>query len=551
MSNNKKNNKSYKGAPKKTKKVSTPMTKKQIIFTLVASLLIIAIVATAVVFIVRAIRGVPVNYMKDNLSKYIVLSEEDYTGMKIDVPLEKYEEIDLIREINRLLATNKNETPEYDGKAYTSEAITLGDVVSIMYRGYYIDKDGKEVEISTNFGDDTTILLEVGSGNIITETGTSGSFISGFTDGMIGKIPADYTPFKKFGDGKVQEGDVIYLTYTAFYPDASGTYKQASAERIDLSEDIDAIYGTGFKAFLLGTAEGAEAQSIGTKLSSKTFPYGTGSAGYSDMKIEYVTRGCEDAPLTLDVTFPADYSETSLRGVDAKFEVYISSAIIYNTPEFDEKFITETLKVNVESLKDYEGVDTVEKYKSYLTKNLEKTIEDANEQIIIDAIWDILLAKVEVKKLPKYDVDRYYETYFNEVSYYYSVYSSYYTSIDLAATDYLSLAQGTDWRATLKEKAEKTTLEELIFFYIIREEKFLPDKATFNSMRNSIIEAHYEYHIELNAEELAKLEGDAYNKRVNEIKAEVLNYYSDDYFSENVYYNYGMDQIIEKLVILE
>ena len=551
MSNNKKNNKGYKGAPKKTKKVSSPMTKKQIIFTLVASLLIIAIVATAVVFIVRAMRGVPVNFMRDNLSKYIVLSEEDYSGMKIDVPLEKYEEIDLIREINRLLATNKSETPEYDGKAYTSEVITLGDVVSIMYRGYYVDKDGKEVEISTNFGDDKTILLEVGSGKIISESGSSSSFITGFTDDMIGKVPSDYTPFKKFGDGKIQEGDVIYLTYTAFYPDSAGTYKQVSAERIDLSEDIDAIYGTGFKAFLLGTAEGAEAQSIGTKLSSKTFPYGTGSAGYSDMKIEYVTRGCEDAPLTLDVTFPADYSETSLRGVDAKFEVYISSAIIYNTPEFDEKFITDTLKVTAEDLKDCDGADTVAKYKSYLEKNLKKTIEDTNEQIIIDAIWDILLEKVEVKKLPKYNVNQYYETYLNEVTYYYSVYSSYYSSIDFAAADYLSITQGTDWRAHLKEKAEKTTLEELVFYYIIREEKFLPDKETLNTMRNSIIEAHYEYHIELNAEELAKLEGDAYNKRVAEIKAEVLDYYSDEYFTENVYYNYGMDMIIEKLVILE
>ena len=51
--------------------------------------------------------------------------------------------------------------------------------------------------------------------------------------------------------------------------------------------------------------------------------------------------------------------------------------------------------------------------------------------------------------------------------------------------------------------------------------------------------------------ELSKLEGDAYDKRIAEIKAEVLEYYSDDYFSENVYYNYGMDQIIEKLVILK
>ena len=137
------------------------------------------------------------------------------------------------------------------------------------------------------------------------------------------------------------------------------------------------------------------------------------------------------------------------------------------------------------------------------------------------------------------------------MAYYYSVYSSYYNSIDLAAYDYLSITSGQDWRAHLKEKAEKTALEELIFYYIIREEGLLPNKTEFAEMRQSIIEAHYDYHIELEKDELAKLEGDAYNAKIEQIKAEVLEYYGDDYFDENVYYNYGMDKIIEKLVILK
>ena len=67
-------------------------------------------------------------------------------------------------------------------------------------------------------------------------------------------------------------------------------------------------------------------------------------------------------------------------------------------------------------------------------------------------------------------------------------------------------------------------------------------------MRQSIIDSHYAYHLELNSEELSKLKGDAYDKRAAEIKAEMLDYYGDEYFDENVYYNFGMDNIIEKLV---
>ena len=137
-----------------------------------------------------------------------------------------------------------------------------------MYRGYRFDKDGKVVEIDSNFASGDRVMLEVGTGNIIAEGANAGAFISGFTDGMIGAIPSDYEPFVKYGEGKVMEGDGVYLTYIAFYPDANGTYKQVQAERIDLIEDIDAVYGTGFKAFLLGTAEGTEAQSIGSKLPS-------------------------------------------------------------------------------------------------------------------------------------------------------------------------------------------------------------------------------------------------------------------------------------------
>ncbi len=547
MANNKKTKKGYTGA-KKVKKPEAPMTKKQKIFTIVAAILIVAIVATSTVFIVRAIRGVPVNLMRDNLSKYISLSRDDYGNMVVDIPLEEYDDGDLASRINKILAENKSKDPKYNGGAYKSEAITLGDIVSIMYRGYYIDENGKTVEIDSNFADGDRIMLEVGTGNIISDGTNAGSFITGFTDGMIGAIPQDYEPFVKYGEGKVQEGDVIYLTYTAFYPDANGTYKQAEAERIDLNEDIDAIYGTGFKAFLLGSAEGAEAQPIGSKLASKTFPYGTGSAGYSDMKIEYVTRGCERAPLTIDVTFPANYGEESLRGVAAKFDIYIASAIIYDTPELDEQFITETLKLTADDLKDYEGSDTVAKYKNYLTSVIKSEINDTNEKLIIDAVWDILFEKTEIKKMPEATVDQYYETYFNEVSYYYSLYSSYYSSIDAAALEYLSLSSGTDWRKTLREKAEKTTTEEIIFYYIIREEGFLPNKDEFNEMRQSIIDAHYSYHLELNSEELSKLQGEAYDKRAAEIKAEMLDYYGDEYFDENVYYNFGMDKILENLV---
>ena len=547
MANNKKTKKGHTGTAK-VKKVDVPMTKKEKIFTLVASLLIVAIVATAAVFIIRGIRGVHVDYMKVNLSKYISLSEEDFSNIVIDIPLDEYDEGDLISRINRILAENKSAEPKYNGGAYKSEAITLGDIVSMMYRGYYVNDEGKTVEISSNFGDGKPVQIEVGSGKVIGEE-EEYYFIAGFTDNMLGIVPSDYAPFAIYNEGSVQEGDVIYLSYVAFYPDSS--YKQVTAERIDLSEDIDAIYGEGFKAYILGTKEGTEVQKIGTALKDAKFPYDSGSAGYSEMKIEYVTRGCESAPLSYNVTFPANYSEESLRGVEATFDIYISNAIIYDTPELNEAFITDTLKLTAADLEKYEGADLVAKYKNSLIESIKTEYETSNEEIIIDAVWDVLFEKVEVKKLPKRNVSDYYDSYYSDIEYYYSLYTSSFSSIDYAAYNYLNISQGVDWREYLQNEAERTATEQIIFYYVIREAGFVPKKAEFQEMRNDIIEAHYQYHIDLNSEELAKLSGDAYDNRVAEIKKDVLAYYGEEYFDENVYYNYGMDKIIENFVTIK
>ena len=527
------------------------MTRGQIIITTIASILIVAIVAVAVVFIVRAITDDgTVDYINDDLSKYITLSEDDYKNIVVSGPFQTFSEVDVQRKINKLLAENKSKTSEYDGLAMTTKPITVGDEVEFVYRGYTVDEDGNEVDFSggTNLNERTKV--EVGSNLIITENTTKSYFIPGFVEQFIGKRPADYESFSMQKSGTVEAGSVIYLTYNATYPD--GRSAQKVAERIDLSLDnVDKKYGDGFLAFILGTEEGTEPQKIGEALEKKTFKYGDqGSVAYLDMKIDYATT-CESTPLTIDVVFPADYSEKSLRGVEAKFDVYLHTAVVYNTPEFDESFIRETLKVTDADVAEYEGAGIVEKYTALLRKEAQDEVDEINETVIADAIWEVLLEKVEVHSYPEATVEEYYNNYYNEIASIYAQNSTAYEDIDDCAVSYLGLPVGTDWRARLTKTAESVTLEKVVFFYIMQKEDFIPKGDELTALYNEAVQSHLDYYIKLHAEELESLEGEAYDAEILTIKAEMLEYYGDDYFYETVYYTYGTKKMVENLAVVK
>jgi len=551
--NNKKYNAKAEAKRKNTAKPSAPMTKKQKIFTAIAGVLIVAIVAGLVVWAVLAITDDgKTDYLKDDLSKYITLLEEDYKNIVVKGPFEEYTDEDLTWRINSLLAQNKSETPLYDGLGAKDVPITIGDLVSFFYRGYTVDADGNEVDIplASNLSGNI-VKVEVGTNLIIDENTQKRYFIPGFVDELIGKKPSDYDSFKPIGEGTVSAGDVIYISYTAIYPGNAGNYKQVSCERVDLSdENLDKKYGKGFVDFILGTKEGTEAAKIGEKLSPEPFEYSSeGSVGYTDMKIEFVTRGCEDNPLVIDVRFPADYVEESLRGKTVKFDVYMANAVIYDTPTFTAEFITDTLKVKESELLEYEGADVVAKYKKHLEKLIRAEIKDINETIISDAIWAHLDEKAVIKEYPEDTVKEYYDAYYNELAAQYAQNSTAYESLDAYATSKLGLKTGEDWRDVLTKNAENVTREKIIFYYIIREEGFIPSGTEFDNLYGKIYNEHLDYYINLHSEELSKLTEEEYAKEVEIIKEELNEYYTVDYFTETVYYEYGTAKMIEYLAI--
>ena len=471
-----------------------------------------------------------IDLLSDDLSKYVSISEADYKSFTVDSPQREYSESDLQRKINQILVKNKSTKPLHDGLGTRNIEISLGDEVSVYYRGYTVDENGVQTPVdgSCNFTTSATTLV-IGSGN----------FIPGFEEGLIGKVPSDYGDFFPIGSGKPTTDNVVYLTYYCF---SESFNKNVSYERLDLSRtDIDAEYGTGFTELLLSSE-------IGKDLGAQTFTLGNGSIGYQGLKIEFATD-CESAPITVDAKFPENYEDAELRGLEVKFDVFVKYSIIYDTDEFDATFIKDRLGVKESDLTAYQGADIVEKYKNKLRDEVKAEIEKANVEIKTEAMWEHYLKKATFKELPQNEIDTCYNNFYNEVNSAYNSNTDNYKSIDEVAVPYLNyyydlgLSSGDDWRAALQRYSEEIVKKELIFYYLIRKENFFPNDSEYQTLYDEVYEERVQYHLNQQSADLSTLDKEAYAAYVEDLRADVKEYYGDSYFRESVYYRFGISKL--------
>lgn len=98
----------------------------------------------------------------------------------------------------------------------------------------------------------------------------------------------------------------------------------------------------------------------------------------------------------LNLTFPDDYKEESLKGKDVVFSVTVNSAKREETPEYNIDFVQNTT--------DYE---TLEEYE----KSVEKALYEEKEQEAIDnqkaTLWSDLLENTEVEQYPERELNYY------------------------------------------------------------------------------------------------------------------------------------------------
>lgn len=368
--------------------------------------------------------GTPVDYLNDDLSEYVSIDEKYYKNYIVTLDPDMvsfYAENSIIQ----MLCEYKNkESIEGDG------IVSVGDVVDIYYKGYYMSGDKKVYfDGGSNEGTGKPYTLEIGSGG----------FIPGFEYNLMGVKAADYS----------------------------------------------------------------------------------------------------STPVVIETYFPKDYREPSLAGVTAYFEVRIVALTEYDAPKLNDAFITDKLEITLEDLAEFEGNSLSEKFIAFMR---EKAMYDNGldqQTLTNEALRDAIFDGVVVKKLPSFDVDGIYNSILSNIDSMYQYYQYYYTYDQLASlylSQYFGLAVGDDWKADLREYAEKQVTYMLAIFYIIDKENLVPTEEEYNALFDEyFLEALTEAGITADKYQTE----DEYKNACEQYKAQMIENNGEDYFKQLIYYSYA------------
>ena len=488
------------------------------------------------------------DYAVSDLSPYISFPAEKYKNFELSLEIAKPHSIDVDVEILKALYSAKDKEAGTRVEYPSGVSITAGDDVEIYYRGYLLDENGNEIFCSNmcNYNSAKPQTLGIGSGR----------FVSGFELSLVGKNPADYGTLTRVTEGRPTENSFAYISYKRTVADKT---ESVNLYRIDMSGDVDSILGEGARLTLLGSEVGKRIENFSTTLNGS-------ACEYSYLTVDLVTY--EDSPIKVEVYFSYDYGIAELRNATAYFDVFVTAVTPYDTPTYDDAYVTEILKkkdspVTAEELSEYEGATLAEKYKSYAAAMLYKSYEAKYLDMLKSAIWNYYLEDgvADIKKYPLEEVKQIYDQYVKEIRDQYEssggiAYNKYTGSyekcdnLDDFAEIYIGIqyTEKPDWRKNIYDTALMIVKERLIIFHIMRSEGILPDEATVlagvEKLKQEYLDEYIEGYFEYIGKKREDFSDEEYKKIVEELSVELFEYFGDDFFSETVYYDTAIEIIL-------
>lgn len=537
------------------------LSEKNLAVLITAIVLLTFIVGTSAFFLVDAIiNNKFFSYRTSNLENYVTLSADSYKGNKINVDIAKPRDIDVDVAILALLTSDKGDALYGGHPIYTANSdfvITAGAELTIWYRGYLLDEDGGRIDVAgmSNLSGSKPSELEIGSGG----------FVPGFELGLLGKNTADYPRFVKITDKAtdIVDSHVAYVSFSRLVEggDEKKDTVKASSARIELSkDDVDTNFGTGFKETILGATIGETLESFETTIDGKKYKY-------TDVTVDFVTD-CESNPLKVEAYFPYDYSTTTLRNETAYFEVYVESGVLYEEQKFDNAYVEELLKregskITLDKLKEYEGNELTDKYRTYVKKTIDDLYAEEYEKIVTEAVWNNILSSATIKKYPKAKVDKIHKEYIQDVKDQFDSTGGYlensygesktYDDINSFARAYLGLSSTADWQKYLYSMSESLVKERLVLYYIMREEGLMPNnkelKAEIEKTKQVYLDEYVQQYLDYDEKKREDFTDAEYEDYVEARAAEIFGYYDDDYFEETTLYDLATKEMIKWPII--
>ena len=167
---------------------------------------------------------------------------------------------------------------------------------------------------------------------------------------------------------------------------------EASATSQELDQQTPIADGDTVKIDYTGKIDGKKFEGGSAKDQSLTIGSGSFIDGFESGLIGKTVG----EKVTLNLTFPADYSSQELQGKDVVFTVKINSASREEVPEYNLDFVHNTT--------DYQ---TLEEYEAAVKAQLEKNKESEAISEQKSTLWSAALDNTKVKKYPDRELDHY------------------------------------------------------------------------------------------------------------------------------------------------
>ncbi len=351
----------------------------------------------------------------------------------------------------------------------------IGIVIAVVVIGVIAMGIVQSVNTTTSSSDYSEGLTEEGY--------IEGAKLSGVKDLALESlvIPASEV---EYTDEDVQSDiDSLLASAASYSDDASLTVALGDSINLDYAGTIDGV------AFDGGTATG------------QTLEIGSGSF-IDDFEDQLVGAHPGDS-VTVEVTFPEDYSTTNtdLNGKDATFECVVNSIKV--TPKYDDAFVLENYSEYASSAEEFTEYLRKTGYESNVKTYISTYISDNAEAKAVPSSY-----VKHLKAVAKYLDEQNYEYYNNYYYYYYG--SQMYESF----SDYTGMTD-TEYESHLKESAKKLAALDMTY------------EAFYKNNGLTVSDEQYAEVVELyGGEDIVETYGSAYLHQVA-IKYSVINYLAD------------------------
>ena len=230
-------------------------------------------------------------------------------------------------------------------------------------------------------------------------------------DGTVKELnPLDFVDAYDYQNMTVSMNEI---TYSEESIDSDIEALLSEHQTLETDTALTAADGDTLNIDYVGTVDGVPFDGGDTQGSGTDLTLGSGS--YVDTFEDQLVGSHPGDQVTVNVTFPEDYTNEDLQGKAAVFEVTVNG--IYVTPEFTDEFVAENLS---------EHASTTEEYRTYLKEtnertNLETAVATKLEETVTARSYDEAFLK-HLKGISKYEQESYYESY-NQM--YFSMMGSY------------------------------------------------------------------------------------------------------------------------------